>query len=89
MERMLEVFDEHMKFMLEHGLYEEKRCRQVGSEIRFIVESRMQRRTFGAPDFHDRVNELAGKVGAGEIDTYTAADIIMTELLQRLNAEQR
>ena len=68
--------------------YEQRRLRQVTSEIRFIVESQIRRRSFASPDFRQRIDDLAGKVMAAEMDAYTAAAIIMKELPERLGEGQ-
>ncbi|OPX21850.1 MAG: hypothetical protein B1H03_05805 [Planctomycetales bacterium 4484_113] len=88
MERILEVFAEHQNFLREHEQYEQRRLRQVTSEIRFIVESQIRRRSFASPDFRQRIDDLAGKVMAAEMDAYTAAAIIMKELPERLGEGQ-
>ena len=87
--RILDVFERHQSFLRERGQYEGRRLRQVASEIRFIVESQTRRRTFAATDFRRQLDELAGRVVAGELDAYSAAQIIMKEVRRRLGDRRK
>ncbi len=84
---ILEVFYEHQNFLSSAGLLDERRLNQVINELRFIVENSIRAKTLQTEKFKELLKELAKEVIDGRVDTYSAAQIIITEMVERLRGE--
>ncbi len=81
---ILNAFYEHQKFLKDRGLQKERRRRQIMNELRFIVESKVRmslNENKALHELHEKYSEL---VESGEIDTYSAAEAIISELVKIL-----
>jgi len=81
-EAVLGAIEEHHQHLAAHGLLDLRRRDRRRAEILRIVE---QRARDGAADVvrrSGRLNELADRVFAGEIDPYTAADMLLATSTQ-------
>ncbi|HET6782182.1 MAG TPA: methylmalonyl Co-A mutase-associated GTPase MeaB [bacterium] len=74
---VLDAIDTHRRHLEERGLLEEKRHRRRTAEILRAVETRMKDRAIDAAMRSGRLDELAKKVHAGELDPYSAADELL------------
>jgi LAO/AO transport system kinase len=80
---VLAAIEQHRKYLADHGLLSRRRQARRRREILELVEERLLARV-GT----DRIDALAARVAAGELDPYTAAD----ELVRRTGvaeADQR
>jgi len=83
-EEILEAFLRHQEFLLKNNMLAQRRERQIVNELRFIVENSLRSLAFSTEAFSELFSSLAKKVERGEVDTYTAADIIISHLARRL-----
>jgi len=74
---VLDAIDTHRRHLEERGLLEEKRHRRRAAEILRAVEMRIRDRALAAATRTGRLDELAQKVHAGELDPYSAADELL------------
>lgn len=74
---VLDAVDTHRRHLEERGLLEEKRHRRRAAEILRVVEMRIKDRALDAATRSGRLDELAKKVHAGELDPYSAADELL------------
>jgi len=84
-EEILKAFLEHQEFLLKNNLLAQRRERQIINELRFIVENNLRSLAFSTQAFSDLFSTLAKKVERGEVDTYTAADTIISHLARTLS----
>jgi LAO/AO transport system kinase len=86
-DQLLESFIEHQTFLAKHGLAEAKRRRQIANEIRFIVESRIKRLILEETAYLTKLNALADRVQRREMDTYSAADVLIGMIVNSLEKD--
>jgi LAO/AO transport system kinase len=76
-ESVFESIEAHRRHLEEQGLLAEKRRGRRASEILRVVEMRIRDRALDAAVRSGRLDELAKKVQAGELDPYAAADELL------------
>ena len=76
-EAVLESIESHRRHLEEQGLLVEKRRDRRAAEILRVVEMRIRDRALDAATRSGRLDELARRVHAGELDPYAAADEIL------------
>ncbi len=86
--QLLDSFFEHQAFLAEHGLAATRRRHQIAREIRFIVESRVERLLTGETKHKATLDDLAEKVQRGELDTYSAAGVLIGMIINSLRDEE-
>lgn len=74
---VLGAIDEHRRYLEEGGRLEEKRRIRRRAEILRVVELRARDRALEAVRRSGRLDDLARRVHAGELDPYAAADQIL------------
>ncbi|WP_103884783.1 methylmalonyl Co-A mutase-associated GTPase MeaB [Actinacidiphila yanglinensis] len=81
-DELLDALDKHRGWMEEHGVLAERRRARAAGEIENIALTALRRR-IGTLHGDSRLSALAGKVAAGALDPYAAAD----ELVAGVTAE--
>ncbi len=71
------AIDSHRRWLAGNGSLAERRLSRAREEIAAIALTELRRRTGGLPG-ESRLDELAGRVTAGELDPYTAADELIS-----------
>lgn len=74
---VLDAIDTHRRHLEDRDLLEEKRHRRRAAEILRAVEMRIKDRVLDAATRSGRLEELAQRVHAGELDPYSAADELL------------
>jgi LAO/AO transport system kinase len=74
---VVDALDAHHRWLAEHGELEVRRTRRARAEVEAIVLQAVRSR-LGTAD-GDALTGLAKRVSAGEIDPYTAADLLSRE----------
>ncbi len=77
---LLQAVDEHRQFLQARGLLERRRRQRHKAEILRILDARLRQRILEGAGGDQRLDEYAGKVAAGEMDPYTAAERLMAEI---------
>ena len=75
--QVLEAVEAHRRYLTKGGLLEEKRRQRRRAEILRIVAARARDRVLEAAARSGKLDELAGRVYAGELDPYAAAEEIL------------
>lgn len=83
-EEIIGAFEAHQRFLTESSLLEMKRVNQIVSELKFLVEARIKHQLLDTKEFQQKLAKLAKMVQDNEIDTYSAADLIIQELARKL-----
>jgi LAO/AO transport system kinase len=86
--QLLDSFFEHQAFLAEHGLAGARRRRQIAREIKFIVESRIERLLVAEVEYKAKLDDLADRVQRGELDTYSAAGVLIGMIVNSLRDEK-
>lgn len=79
-DQVLAAVDAHRRYLREGGLLEQKRRQRRRAEILRIVEARARDKLLQMAARGGRLEELADRVHAGELDPYTAAEQILAGL---------
>jgi LAO/AO transport system kinase len=87
-DQLLDSFFEHQAFLAEQGLAGARRQRQIAHEIRFIVESRIGRMLRGETEHKAELEGLADRVQRRELDTYSAASVLIGIIVNSLRDEE-
>ena len=72
-DELVEALEKHRAWMDEHGELELRRRRRAAQEVETIAVTALRQR-FGDLHGDRRLDALAGRVAAGQLDPYTAAD---------------
>ena len=72
-DELVEALEKHRAWMEEHGELAVRRHRRAAQEVETIAVTTLRER-FGDLHGDQRLEALAGRVAAGELDPYTAAD---------------
>jgi LAO/AO transport system kinase len=78
-DELVEAVDKHRAWMVDSGELDRRRIRRVRDEIEAIAMTTLRRR-FNELHGSDRLDMLADKVLAGELDPYAAADEVIAGL---------
>jgi LAO/AO transport system kinase len=76
LERVVEAIGQHRAWMESTGELDRRRSRRARDEIEAIALTSL-REKFGNVHGHDRLDELADAVAAGQTDPYAAADEVI------------
>jgi LAO/AO transport system kinase len=76
LERLVEAIGQHRAWMESTGELDRRRSRRARDEIEAIALTSL-REKFGSVHGHDRLDELADAVAAGQTDPYAAADEVI------------
>lgn len=76
-DQVLDTVEAHRRFLTEHSLLEQKRRQRRRAEILRLVELKARDRALGLARRSGRLDDLADRVYAGELDPYTAAEEIL------------
>lgn len=78
-ETVLAAVEDHRRYLSERGLLVQRRTRRRRAEILRVVEVRARDRALDLIRRSGRLDELAERVHAGELDPFTAADELLAE----------
>jgi LAO/AO transport system kinase len=81
-DELVEALEKHRAWMDEHGELELRRRRRAAQEVETIAVTALRQR-FGDLRGDQHLDGLAGRVAAGELDPYTAADTLVAGLIER------
>ncbi|MEU8524613.1 MULTISPECIES: methylmalonyl Co-A mutase-associated GTPase MeaB [Streptomyces] len=78
-DELVEALEKHRAWMEEHGVLAERRARRAANEVETIAVTRLRERI---GDLHGdrRLDTLAQRIVAGELDPYAAADELVAGL---------
>ena len=81
-DELVEALEKHRAWMDEHGELAHRRRRRAAQEVETIAVTALRQR-FGDLRGDQHLDGLAGRVAAGELDPYTAADTLVAGLIER------